>query len=54
MHAVLHRIKSLCSVSVWIAATVPTGVTDPASSGLGRAEITLVVKEFLWALLVLW
>lgn len=36
MHAVLHRIKSWCPVSVWTTATVPTGVTDPASSGLGR------------------
>lgn len=36
MHAVFPRIKSWCTVSVLTAVTVPTGITDPVSSGLGR------------------
>lgn len=36
MHAFLAKTKSWCTVSVLTAVTVPTGVTDSASSGLSR------------------
>lgn len=52
MHAALPSIKSWCTVSVLTAVTVPTGVTILLLQAW--AETGLVVKEFLWTLLVLW